>query len=522
MANVKSKGSFYTPKALARWMVFYLSSSISRDSTILEPSCGDGIFVDALNDLTGSNKFELDAIELDEEVLRSIPRSNNILNTNFFAYDFLFWKAPNKYDLVIGNPPYIVKKLLSTLQAEQCKKIHSEHNLKNHAVSNIWTSFLLKSSSLLSAKGVIAFVLPAEILQVKYAEEIRNFLSETFRRLEIVTFDQLTFDNLIQDTVVVIGYKASLEKPPGIYIADTHNVDTLQNSLPTFSHLPTSSIDQKWTTGILDEEEICLVNTLSEDLFKSSYYCDSVTGMVTAANNYFIVNKTTLDKHHLSAYGKKVIQKGSHVNGCVDFKLKKFNRLKNDDIPCYLIDTNNIQNLSKELSSYLEKGVEQEIDQRYKCTKRKRWHDVPNIKKSIGFFFKRSHQYPKCIKNSAKVFVTDSAYQITMREGFNIESFIFSFYNSLTLLAAEMQGRYYGGGVLELTPNEFKNLPIPYTNCEDFSQFAETFEKKSCIDEILDRNDQLILNEEREMPMEQVARIRKAYKKMKAKRLKKH
>ena len=47
----------------------------------------------------------------------------------------------------------------------------------------------------------------------------------------------------------------------------------------------------------------------------------------------------------------------------------------------------------------------------------------------------------------------------------------YSFYNSLTLLMSEIEGRFYGGGVLELTPSEFRRLPIYYTEPTD-AEFA--------------------------------------------------
>lgn len=41
---------------------------------------------------------------------------------------------------------------------------------------------------------------------------------------------------------------------------------------------------------------------------------------------------------------------------------------------------------------------------------------------------------------------------------------------------AELFGRYYGGGVLELIPSEFKRLPLPYTSIS--LQEFESFKKK--------------------------------------------
>ena len=43
---------------------------------------------------------------------------------------------------------------------------------------------------------------------------------------------------------------------------------------------------------------------------------------------------------------------------------------------------------------------------------------------------------------------------------------MFCFYNSLTLAQCEFVGRYYAGGVSELTPNEFRTISLPYRNIE--------------------------------------------------------
>jgi adenine-specific DNA-methyltransferase len=82
-----------------------------------------------------------------------------------------------------------------------------------------------------------------------------------------------------------------------------------------------------------------------------------------------------------------------------------------------------------------------------------------------------------------------------MADNFSIENLIFSFYNSLTLAFAELYGRYYGGGVLELTPNEFKKLPVPYIKLPSgsFNSFVKDFKIKVSIKQICDQNDKIIL-----------------------------
>jgi adenine-specific DNA-methyltransferase len=518
MVSPKLKGKFYTPKPLAEWMVFYLSNHFSSPIRALEPSCGSGIFIDAI-DASSIAVSHLDVVEIEEAATKHIKEPSEIQNIEIINKDFLFWNTDKRYDLVIGNPPYIVKKRLENEQVLRCKEIHIEHNLSNKEISNIWTSFVLKSSDYLNENGVLAFVLPTEILQVKYAEEIRQYLISNFQRVEIITFRHLAFDVIEQDTVVLFTYKTCPQENQGVYMIEVDAVEVLNGETPNFNHLPDSCLGQKWTTSILAEEDILLVDHLSTRLRKVKDYCSSGAGIVTAATDFFIINQSKKLEFHLDEFSKKIIQRGGNVNGCVDFTNERFEALVERNAPCFLLDTNNLSIESNGLKEYLKYGIEIEVDTKYKCRLRNRWHDVPGIKKGEGFFFKRSHNYPKCIKNSADVYVTDSAYQIVMHENYQVENLIYSFYNSLTLLAAEMQGRYYGGGVLELTPNEFKNLPIPYMQCEDFAEFSMSFENKNQIEDVLGENDIKILSIGMGLSDEKIKRIQEAYKMMKSRRM---
>lgn len=520
MRNLKLKGKFYTPDSLAEWIAYYLSKYFNHEIDALEPSCGAGAFIKALDNSMISVRH-MDAVEVEQAALNKNKPPKKIKHLYKFKADFLFWQPGRKYDLVIGNPPYIVRKLLTKKQSDECKQIHTQQGLLNHEVANIWTSFLLKSAQHLNDDGVLAFVLPTEILQVKYAKEIRSYLAANFRRIEVITFKQLAFDGIDQDTVVLFAYKNPIDRENGIFMIEVDGVEKLSNTIPSFTHLPSSSLEKKWTTGLLQESEILLMEILSSRVNKASHYCASVAGIVTGANDFFIVNKNTAAEYDLISYSKKIIKKSTYINNCVDFTNSKFQALKNNATPCYLLDTNKERNISGKLRTYLKLGESLNIQERYKSKLRQRWHDVPNIKKGEGFFFKRSYEYPKCVKNSANVFVTDSAYQIVMNSGFSIDDFIYSFYNSLTLLAAEMQGRYYGGGVLELTPNEFKSLPIPYSHCENFAEFSARFEGNANIEEILESNDQLILVKGMGISEDHLERIRMSYKKMRARRMKK-
>jgi hypothetical protein len=73
---------------------------------------------------------------------------------------------------------------------------------------------------------------------------------------------------------------------------------------------------------------------------------------------------------------------------------------------------------------------------------------------------KRAHHYPRLVLNKAKTFTTDTAYRVQPKETTAV-SLVYSFLNSVTCLCAELEGRHYGGGVLELVPSEIEKVLIP-------------------------------------------------------------
>jgi adenine-specific DNA-methyltransferase len=238
---------------------------------------------------------------------------------------------------------------------------------------------------------------------------------------------------------------------------------------------------------------------MGDRLSKIDNFCDSKPGIVTAANNYFIVNKETVEEYYLHDFVEPIIQKGVFVNGSVVFNNKDFNKIVNESRPAFLIKMDEDTEIDNHhpINEYFQIGQALELDKRYKMTLRDNWTVIPNIvKPAHGLFFKRCNQYPKLLKNYAGVLATDSAYVISMKRTKKIESLIFSFYNSLSLAYAEFTGRFYGGGVLELIPSEFKKLPVPYMDITStrFTTYTKRFSEKKHIKEICSANDEEILN----------------------------
>jgi adenine-specific DNA-methyltransferase len=519
MTDKKHTGSYYTPDYLSDFMVSRIVMQLPQEEylSILEPSVGDGSFLSALDKIGVLRKYEniqITALDINKDELEKAKKSiQSIICSKAFKHtDFLDYvkNDTQQYHLIIGNPPYIKKNLLTEQQIAICQEMHEEAGLSKHSIKNIWTSFLIKSIQKLKNNGILAFVLPAELLQVKFAEELRKYIQFQFQRIEIYTFSDLLFECKGQDTIVLLGFKQSKNK--GIFYTNIENKEQL-NDIPVLNQKDILvKSDVKWTHHILDSDDLTFLHKIQEGLKPVKTYCDSKPGIVTAANKFFIVDKDTEEKYELEPYTQPIIQKGFFVNGSIVFNDENYIQLLSEGKPARVLCLKDEDKaiINEQVKTYLKIGKNSKIPERYKCKIRKNWFVVPNISTPPdGFFFKRCHLYPKLLKNEANVLVTDSAYKINMNEEYKLNDLIYSFYNSLTLTFSELEGRYYGGGVLELTPNEFKKLPVPMVNIskEIFDEYTKQFEQKTRIEDVLNRNDFFILNTSIGLTMEDIQRI---------------
>lgn len=90
--DVENLGQVFTPQHIVSDMLGLIQNTTKmKNPRFLEPSCGNGAFFKHLP----QNKI---AIELDSNVIAD----SNVLNTDFFSYP-----VSEKFDVIIGNPPYV-------------------------------------------------------------------------------------------------------------------------------------------------------------------------------------------------------------------------------------------------------------------------------------------------------------------------------------------------------------------------------------------------------------------------------
>ena len=109
MLKIENETFYPTPKPLIERMIKKIQRKEPWSMKVLEPSAGKGDIVDALTEgyssMWGRNTCHIEnvyAIEIDE-TLQATLRGKRI---KVLDSDFLSFSGPDKFDLIIGNPPF--------------------------------------------------------------------------------------------------------------------------------------------------------------------------------------------------------------------------------------------------------------------------------------------------------------------------------------------------------------------------------------------------------------------------------
>lgn len=515
MVNNKETGSYYTPYELVNFMCRYLQNNCQNFKKVLEPSAGDGRFLSVLVNFCENIK----AIELCEEKVSEIREKYQQKSVKVERYNFLDYakETEEKYDLIIGNPPYINPKIMLSEDLDKAKEICELEKIASSVMQNMWLAFVVGACRILENDGTIFFVLPMEFMQVQYAEKLREYLEKKFNTIHILSFEEPIFPEIEQDICLV--YMANKEKEsPYILYEVYHDAKSRE---PVFRNVIKKNKPlKKWSNAVLSDEEILLLKNKSMEYQSVDKMGVSAPGIVTGGNKYFILTEQKVQEYYCEQYVLPILQKSSYIsNNTIILDESIMNELKEKDKPVYLLNLSNVSKneMPLELWEYLEwakgqKVGEEKLVDRYKCKNRTPWYGVPIVNKGQVIFFKRYHLIPRVYINRADIYTTDAGYHIRLNTDIDEESLVFCFYNSLTLAQCEFQGRYYGGGVGELVPSEFKELRIPYRKIEkrDVEKLNEMFQKGMEIEKIIRFvNEKTIGCEMNENELEKIEKIRK-------------
>ena len=522
----KLRGGFYTPELIAEFILRWGING-STDFDILEPSCGDGVFLEQLS----KQKLEyksITAVELDEEEAKKANKINlkgkQIIIDDFHTYCN---NTVKRFDLIVGNPPYIRYQFFNREQQIEAGDIFIRAGLTYSKLTNAWVSFVVGSSLLLKAKGGrIGFVLPAEILQVSFAQQLRNFIAHFYNKINIISFEKLVFPNIQQEVVLLLCEKNNSNEHniEHIELKDASELHTLDVTRLKSSQKKIDFKSNKWTFYFLEQDEIDFLENIAKrrNIPTLEKFARVEVGITTGSNDFFTVPLTTVEEYELQDYAKPMVGRSVQVNSVIfteeDWKKNKYSKAK-----AHLLVFPDGNNLNKKNGAikYIAQGEELGIHKGYKTGIRDDWFVVPSLKISDALFIRRNNLYPRLIINQAEAYTTDTMHRVFVRPNANIKALTASYYNSLSLAFTEVSGRSHGGGVLELMPNEAEKVLLPYhiDNASLLPHIDKLIREKTDIEEVLKITNQIILKEHFGMSQQEIDLAHNIWKKLSSRRL---
>lgn len=345
-------------------------------------------------------------------------------------------------------------------------------------------------------------MLPAEILQVSYAETLRNFLSHYYNKINIVSFKKLVFPDIQQEVVLLLCEKNNTNEHyiEHIEVKDDNDLRALDILSLKKSGKRIDFKSNKWTFYFLEQKEIDFLEeiTMNGTIPKLGDFADVEVGITTGSNEFFTVPLAVVEAFELQPFAKPLVGRSVQVDNPI-FTYTNWLQNRNSKARAHLLIFPAMYKLEKykEALKYLAIGERKGIKKGYKCGIRDEWQIVPSVWISDALFIRRNNLYPKLVINEACAYTTDTMHRVRIKENVNIRAFAASYYNSLSFAFSEICGRSYGGGVLELMPSEVEKILLPYKNVNaDFIvEIDEMMRKKSDVNKLLEFTNNLILRD---------------------------
>lgn len=496
ISRINKNGAVYTPPSICNYMTENLIDKeyIIKNPflKILDPSCGCGNIIIAcykyLRKVYEENNEKLKIKDIDEHIVRynlygfdtdkhslmvlsiDLFISSGYVNPdNFSQKDFLLEDNTEKYDFIIGNPPYIGHKQIDKGYMTELKKYYySVYKDKG----DISFCFLYKSIKKINDTGKIAFITSRYFLESQYGNRIRMAIISEAVLYKLIDFYGIRpFKGIGIDPVILFleskgsGENTEIEiiKPKINYVKKWNREDKLffesEEYINKFNVESSSLGEDSWILKD-DEESKILKKIVSKCSVGLDEVCSSSQGIITGCDKAFIVDEDTIYREQLEKEILKPWIKSSYINRYSNIFESKY------IIYSDLIDKEEKYiNCLKHIGQYKEK-----LEKRRECMKGiRKWYELQwgrnqNIfeGEKIVFPYKASKNRFALDKGS---FFSADVYCLIIKKGL---PYNFTYEYLLCLLNSPIYNFYFksfgkklGEDLFEYYPNNLMKLKLP-------------------------------------------------------------
>lgn len=514
MAMKKGLGQVYTPEKIVDYMI---EETVKAENIaggkrlkILDPSCGSGFFLvklyrklksiisgmDSGLDTDIHSKFSRDQ-KISESIIESmiygadsdffsvaiakisiIIESKVDLEPNITCQDILLEDHPVRFDLIIGNPPYIGAK---NLKKDYKQKLKENYSDVYEDKSDISYCFFKRGHELLIDGGVLEIITSRYFLEALYAKKLRRYIKGNYGVKKMVDFyGENIFKGISISPIIISLEKGGLSETVKYLRPNRYGIKLKNMDIDKFDHIEVgiqSLTDDRWMVKKI--EAIKLFEKIEQrgDLTLNEV-ANSNQGIITGLDRAFILT----DIENIPEKERAILKRW--------IKNSDIDRYRSIDTDKYIIYTDEIDDVKK--YPYLIKRMESfklELQNRRECRLGIReWYEIQWSRDKRNFEGKRIlFPYKSCSNRFAmateELYHSADVYCIKIKDEFKGKlstEYMVGFLNSsLFEFYFKMVAKKLNRSIYEYYPNKIMSLKMKLPNIDEEKHIVELVERIS-------------------------------------------
>jgi type I restriction enzyme M protein len=219
----KILGQFWTPQEVADFIVSFASKYIEDNKGWgCDPACGDGVFLRSLK----KEGFKPFGVDIDPTIEKFL---DNDLKQYVKIANGLKLEEENKFDIVVGNPPFSSK--YGRITDSILKDFEFGKGRKSQAIEIL---FLEKFIKLCKPGGVIGIILPQGIFSGIKQKYVRDYVRKHLTIIAVFSLPRNIFRNgkTTSKTCILIGKKTKTTEKRKILFGFFKDLEEIRHQSP--------------------------------------------------------------------------------------------------------------------------------------------------------------------------------------------------------------------------------------------------------------------------------------------------
>lgn len=470
--SLREKGQFWTPDWVTEAMVEYVFKN--KGGRLFDPAVGAGAFFRAAKVIAKEKgiPYSLAGMDIDAKALgESIQYGlspDDIKDVKIG--DFLFQPLPNKLSAIVANPPYIRHHRISLATKEKLKRLSMESTgtiLDGRAGLHVY--FLIRALTLLENDGRLAFIMPADTCEGKFANDLWRWVCKNFCLDAVITFspEASPFPNV--DTNPIIFF-ISKNNPKDKFIwarcaeSKTETFKLWVRSGFAVAENTIKSVMRDLAEG-LETGFSRPPTTGKTGKYLLGDFIQVVRGVATGANDFFFLTDEQVHQLEIpEKYFVRAIGRTRDVS-TEEITQETLDILRKKGRPTLLLSLNgeSFEDYPQKLKQYLLEGEKSGLHQRPLISQRKPWYKTETRVVPPFLFAYLGRRNVRFIRNTAKVIpLTGFLCIYPKHEEKEFQENLWKILNHPdTISNLALIGKSYGDGAVKVEPRALERLPIP-------------------------------------------------------------